>query len=219
MHCGVGMLPLKFQEGERMDKKEALRKLIASADAYKECLENKNLLIVYSNAVGECEFFETKFTRRQFRHLTGVDTSLSSSELYKRLLSRRLSTDDFELKADGTTELKLNILPKLLRFGSCARMVGELHSGSVMHLRTEKLAGGVVACMGFVADGRFYVPNTALNKDIREVTARPQYKILMILEKSISDPKYSKAIHTAKGFTADNLLGYGEICELIDFPV
>jgi len=152
-------LPLKLQEDGQMDKKEALRKLIASADAYKECLEGKNLMIVYADASGECTFFETVFSRRQFAHLTGVDTSLSSSQLYSRLLDRRLSVNDFELRTDGTTELKLGVLSRLFRFASCARMVGELHSGSVMHLRTEKLAGGTFACMGFVPDGRYYVPN------------------------------------------------------------
>lgn len=202
-----------------MDKKEALRKLIASADAYKECLEGKNLMIVYADASGECTFFETVFSRRQFAHLTGVDTSLSSSQLYSRLLDRRLSVNDFELRTDGTTELKLGVLPRLFRFASCARMVGELHSGSVMHLRTEKLAGGTFACMGFVPDGRYYVPNTALCKDIREITEHPQHRILMILDKNIRDPKYNRAIYTAKGFTADNLLAHEEICALIDFPI
>lgn len=206
-----------------MDKKEALKKLITSADTYKECLENKNLMIVYEKAAEEYDFFETMFTRRQFAHLTGVDTPLSSSELYKRLLDRRLSTNDFSLKPDGTTEQKLKILPQLLRFGSCARMVGELHSGAVMRLRSDKLAGGVVACMGFVPDKncgwRYYVPNTALKMDIRKITAESPYGILMILQKNIHEPRYNQRIYTAKGFSVDDLFSHEEICGLIDFPI
>lgn len=49
-------------------------------------------------------------------------------------------------------------------------MVGDFN-GCNPKLYTEKLAGGVKACLGFIKTHRAeYVPNTALNTDIRTVT-------------------------------------------------
>ena len=49
-------------------------------------------------------------------------------------------------------------------------MVGDFN-GCNPKLYTEKLAGGVKACLGFVKTHRAeYVPNTVLNTDIRTVT-------------------------------------------------
>ncbi len=49
-------------------------------------------------------------------------------------------------------------------------MVGDFN-GCNPKLYTEKLAGGVKACLGFIKTYRAeYVPNTVLNTDIRTVT-------------------------------------------------
>ena len=58
-----------------------------------------------------------------------------------------------------------------------AKMVGDFN-GCNPKLYTEKLAGGVKACLGFVKTHRAeYVPNTVLNTDIRTVTKISQQVI------------------------------------------
>ena len=43
-------------------------------------------------------------------------------------------------------------------------------------LYTEKLARNITACLGFIRDGEYYIPNTVLKGDIRDITKRPHNK-------------------------------------------
>ena len=61
-------------------------------------------------------------------------------------------------------------------------------------LFTEKAAGNVCGCIGFVQDRNtnLNVPNTLLKKDIRDVTAQPTYKMFAVISKHYTDDKYSQ---------------------------
>lgn len=52
-------------------------------------------------------------------------------------------------------------------------------------LYSEKAAGNVCGCVGFVKDRNtgFNVPNTLLKKDIRDVTASPVQKVYVVISK------------------------------------
>jgi hypothetical protein len=99
-----------------------------------------------------------------------------------------LGLSDFDFKSDGTTQLKLQVLPHVLVPKQHYRMLGE-YGGNRRLLRTNKLVGGVHACMGFIKSGEFYVPNTSLNEDIRKITTGNS-RIVLILEKPLSDELY-----------------------------
>ena len=60
-------------------------------------------------------------------------------------------------------------------------------------LFTEKVAGNVCGCIGFVQDQntKLNVPNTLLKKDIRDVTAQPTYKVFAVISKHYTEDKYS----------------------------
>ena len=68
-------------------------------------------------------------------------------------------------------------------------------------LRTDKVAGSVTACMGFVFEEEtgFFVPNTVLNKDTREATKNDYARILAIYQKEISAIEYCNRVYLAKG--------------------
>ncbi len=53
--------------------------------------------------------------------------------------------------------------------------------------------------MGFVRDNQYYIPNTALKEDIRNVTIHPQKRILAIYRKPIKDQQYVELCYVAKG--------------------
>lgn len=74
------------------------------------------------------------------------------------------------VKKDNTTDLKLQVLPQLMKIDRIANMIGE-YDVTKIFLQTDKIAGNINACMGFVRDKRLklYVPNTALKKDIRQI--------------------------------------------------
>lgn len=60
-------------------------------------------------------------------------------------------------------------------------------------LFTEKAAGNVCGCIGFVKDRNteLNVPNTLLKKDIRDVTVQPAYKVFAVISKAYTETKYS----------------------------
>lgn len=61
-------------------------------------------------------------------------------------------------------------------------------------LFTEKVAGNVRGCIGFIKDRntQLNVPNTLLKKDIRDITRKPMQKIYAILSKNYTADKYTQ---------------------------
>ena len=77
-----------------------------------------------------------------------------------------------------------------------AKMVGDF---------TEKLAGGVKACLGFVKTHRAeYVPNTVLNTDIRTVTKISQ-QVIATYRRKRTDSSYQELVYMAKKIDWDAL--------------
>ena len=136
-------------------KKEAAIKIITDcAKSYRKNLENKNLLFVFG-ALQSPEYFEASFLPRNFLHLTGVKLSPNrisgSTDFYGRCLSGQLSPADFDMAQNGTTDMKLSILPQLMQLHHSAKMVGD-YDNTKSVLYTEKLAGNISACIGFVKE-------------------------------------------------------------------
>ncbi|MFQ6901095.1 MAG: PBECR4 domain-containing protein, partial [Coprococcus sp.] len=67
-------------------------------------------------------------------------------------------------------------------------------------LYTEKAAGNICGCIGFVKDKntKLNVPNTLLKKDIRDVTAQPTYKVFAVISKHYTDEKYTDIVKMDK---------------------
>ncbi len=85
-----------------------------------------------------------------------------------------------------------------MKIDKIARMVGD-YSHTKTALYTEKLTGTTSMSLGFIQDkSNFYIPNTILKEDIRDVTLRPQKKILAIYKKNEDELKYYKCSYLAK---------------------
>lgn len=175
-----------------MKKEDALRTIISCARQYDENLNNKNLMFIYKNDKN-IDKIETVFLPRNFMHLTGVKLKngrKGSVDFYKACLKNRLSLSDFELSKDGTTEMKLSILPKLMNIKTSAKMIGE-YNNSKSILITEKIIGNTHSCIGFIKENGYYIPNTALKEDARNLMIGKSNQILLIYEKSIKDKTYN----------------------------
>jgi len=200
-----------------MKKDEIIKIITTCAKEYKKNLENKNLFFIfeYKQRVG---YFETVFLPRNFLHLTGIEIngSIKSTDFYELCLRNQLSPSAFETTPNGTTDMKLSILPQLMKIHKTAKMIGE-YDFSKSFLVTEKIAGNVTACLGFIRDGDYYIPNTALKEDIRNITAKPQQRVIAIFRKDKEEVKYSLLCYTAKGVQFENLRLPNEISEKIDF--
>jgi hypothetical protein len=200
------LLPFIFSGAEKMDKRKALSIIFHCATAYRNNLEGKNVLFAFGGG-GKCSFFETAFPSYNFQHLTGVDSDLTASQFYNAGIDRRLTLEQFSFSRNGTTPLKLEVLQHLMEIYKNARMVGD-YNNERAYLYTEKIVGGVTANLGFVKDANypesgFYVPNTTIKDDIRNLSLQPVRRVLAILVKKASDPKYPLFTYLAKGISLD----------------
>ena len=119
------------------------------------------------------------------------------------------------LSRDGTTEQKLDVIESMMNLKKVASMIGEFTDHGPK-LYSEKVAGNVCACMGFVTDGytKLNVPNTLLKKDIRDVSSKPQQKVFAVMSKEYTDDKYSvieKCDKTLELIKVSGILDYADI--------
>jgi hypothetical protein len=194
--------------GDGMKKQQALGIVCHCAAEYKAKLEGKNFLFIFGDAEN-CSYFEAVFPKQNFQHLTGVHSpNLSTLEFYQACLDHRLSMEQFRFSDNGTTPLKLEVLPRLMDIYKTAKMVGD-YDNSRACLYTEKIAGGVVANMGFVRDrnypdSNFFVPNTIIKDDIRNLAVKPVQRVLSTLSKDMAASKYTLFTYLAKGISPNS---------------
>ena len=192
-----------------MKKETALKILFDCAKDYKENLAEKNLLFICTNSAQKTFSLETVFSTGNYLHMTGVKfktgLALNANDFFSLCVDKRLRLADFELSEDGTTELKLKVLPSLMKRNISASMAGD-YSGVRPWLFTEKLAGGVCGGIGFVFDEKrnLYVPNTVLNEDIRKLT-KEKVRIIATYRKEVKDKTYSECVYRAKKIAWDKI--------------
>ena len=193
-------------------KKEAIAIVTACAKKYREELENRSLLFICQDKHKKISCVEFSFYSYNYLHLTGLklkrkmsdganSTSgeiISAAAFYEKCLSHKLSPSDFEFSDDGTTHMKLEILPTVINKSLSARMIGNYNSYNP-RLYTEKLAGNITTCIGFVRTdiGNAYVPNTILKNDIRNYT-NGTARVLAVYRKSMEALIYEEITYKAK---------------------
>lgn len=203
-----------------MDKKDIQKVIVKCAKEYRKNLEGNNILFVGGSS-NDPLIFETSFRGRNFLHLIGVSRNVkniySSAHFYKKCLNGRLKLDDFELPENRFTEKKLAVLPQLMHIHKTAQTIGEYNKSGI-HLYTEKLVGNFKGCLGFVKEeNRYYVPNTALNLNVREIIDKP-YRISAILKKPISQENYTELCYAAKGVDLSKIVLPDELSAKISIP-
>ena len=196
-----------------MDKDAAIRIITACAKLYDDNLKNKNLLFFFDDGWNGVAYIETLFLRRNYLHLTGViqsGTRMRATDFYDISLRGQLSPSHFDLHKDGSSDLKLSVLSTIMSIHKTAKMVGDYNMTKSL-LITEKIVGTVTACLGFVRENDYYLPNTVLREDIRDVTRSPQRRILATSLKKSNDTVYSEISYLAKDFTIGSLVLPDEI--------
>ncbi|MCD7883984.1 MAG: PBECR4 domain-containing protein [Lachnospiraceae bacterium] len=184
---------------KQFTKEQALSIVINCAHKYRENLSGCKLLFLLSDKHMKVTALEVSFEERHFLHLTGlkVNHNISASRFFDHCIDGTLSPNDFTFSEDGTTMLKLEVLMQIMEKDLSANMVAD-YNGINPRLYTEKLAGNVKACIGFVWSGNIgYVPNTLLNLDIRK-TSEAQRRIIVTYRKKRNDSAYSEMVYYAK---------------------
>lgn len=197
-------------------KEQTITVVTACARAYQENLVNKTLLFVCLDKHKRISCIELTFDVSNFLHLTGLkmntcidkngdEYKLSATEFFNKCLKNRLSIHEFDFSSDGTSILKLEVLPSVINKNLSASMVGNYNSTNPK-LYTEKLVGGIKACVGFVPTGpsQRYVPNTILKADIRDYT-KGTVRVVAVFRKEKQDSKYSEVTYRAKKVEWDRI--------------
>lgn len=165
------------------------------------------------------EIIEAMFKKENFFHLTGLkikNQNISSSLFYQMCLNHKLSLKDFEFK-DKTTNLKLEILPQIIKIEKLANQIGAFANSGKL-LKTDILVGTTRnSCLGlkFIEKNQIYVPNTVLKEDIRKITTK-RNRIIAILKKDLRQNKYEKIPYIAKNANIKTLCQNKEVLLRID---
>lgn len=192
-------------------KEEALSIVVKCAQAYEAELNGKNLLFICVDKHKHTLYFELSFCGHNFMHLTGLKpifkceendrvSKLHANDFYQKCLNHKLSIDDFVFSNDGTTHMKLAVLPTVICKNLHANMVGD-YDPTKMKLYTEKVIGGVYACMGVVFDKKTskYVPNTVVQEDLRNI-AHNYVRVIAVYRKKNNEKYYDEMTFKAKKF-------------------
>ena len=197
---------------EIIGRAKLLPQILSGAKLYKANLSGTSLLIVFQEGK-VVKYIEPHFWEANFMHLVGAESNtLTAADFYGHCIDNKLTVDDFTLTKYAPQ--KLEVLPALMDLTKKAKMMGDFN-GQSKDLYTEKLAGGIYGCMGFIRNGNgIYVPNTVIGKNVKDLVNAPYQQILAIYQKPFSasfyphEPKY-----ICKGLKAkvDNLIWPEEI--------
>ena len=217
-----------------MDKRKAIQVITKAADLYHTNLEDQKILFLYgvpsevrkqlqreNIKLMSIEGYEVAFHRYNFLHLTGVHINnsnvASAIHFYEKCLDNRLREEDFRFAKDGSTGQKLGILENMMGMKRNATMIGDF-TDKGPKLYTEKAAGNVCGCIGFVKDRntKLNVPNTLLKKNIRDVIASPVQKVYAVISKSYRSKKYSVVEKLDKELDITKYLFSDEIESILD---
>jgi hypothetical protein len=180
---------------------------------YESNLADKCLIFVTDSKDNSADF-EAQFKRSNFKHLTGSTTDkIDPDVFYRRAIENRLQPDNILLSSDGTSSMKLSVLPKLVCIHNTARMVGDYEGARVV---VDKYAGTTASVMGFKAINNIYIPITALKENLNDIVKKPnRYRIVAIFTKTIGDAQYTHISYRAH----DVPLGYIASLKYLDGKV
>lgn len=191
-----------------INKEEALKIILKCCKLYHCNLENKNVMFIVQDKRKDIHHIEMLFLASNFLHLTGINiinkNIKSSTDFYNLCLKNQITVSDFKISSNGTTSIKLQILPQIIQIQKTCKMIGD-YNNTKLYLSTQKLVGNVNICMGFIKKGNYYIPNTALKEDIRNITTE-QSKVIAIMVKNTKDIKYKEITYLNKNIAIKTLI-------------
>ncbi len=182
----------------KYDKKKAIEIIVRAAKNYKDHLQDKVFLIIYTEK-GITKNVQVEFRDSHFLHLTGVYTRLSAKRFYEKCINKKLSINDFELEMGGKTQQKLIVLPFLheLLYNNC--MIGNFINSGI-YIRADYFVGNTKATLsvGFRYGKNVDFPVTLYKEDVRKLS-QPTNKVLAIFKKDYYQVNYMECTYLSKG--------------------
>lgn len=127
-----------------------------------------------------------------------------SKLFFEKCIKNTLYKEKFQMKKDGTTNLKLQALPTIMEIHKVTKIAGDFDY-SRPFLVADKVVGNINFCLGLKCINEFFVPVSAIMENIKSITTN-QSQVLAILSKETADLIYSNIRHVTKGFNLNNLV-------------
>lgn len=188
-----------------IDKREIVKKISACAKDYQAAFENRNYLFIYK--IGDSiAYKETYYSGINFLHLTGIRTTLSARNFYKNCLNNRLSPNDIELRRDGSTIQKLNVLPFMKNIICTPTLIGNFNKNG-FNLETDYLVGDTrkIITLGFSQKQKFDIVNSLLAGDVKQFVT-DAYPVIATCSKGLNQEKYCHNTYTSKHVRLSDLM-------------
>ena len=181
--------------------------IINAAKQYENVLNKRHFCIVFKKK-DTFELVEVAFQDINFLHLTGVKTKLSAKVFYSAALSGKLSLKDIAMDSNGTTQLKMQVLPFLheLLFNNC--MIGDFINSGI-YIKSDYFVGDTKAflSLGFIKGKKKDIPVTLYKENVKRLS-KPIYKVLAIFIKRSDQKKYKECTYISKGQNEKELLAF-----------
>lgn len=179
-----------------MKKETILKVVINSFNIYQEEFENNNILYVYENDSGEIRGFETAFKKGNYKHLTGLDSTNSAENFYKKLERKQLSITDFAVDKDGTAIQKLEVIENISDILYKPFVIGYARHNLLKNnsSKVDIITGNSKKLTIGFKDGENSYPVTLMQLNPKDATTK-NHTILFTLRKKITDEKYSEVLY------------------------
>ena len=191
------------------DRKIIVSEIIKAAQAYKQNLVGKTFLYVFDN-----KHIEVMFKAKDFRHLTGVDTTLAAQEFYKKAHKGELQASQIFFSARHPYSLAQKKLKHLQDISSLA--MGESFMLKDVNTQTESYKYGTTDLEFSLCFNKEYDVNGIeqgdcfIAKSLRDEDcfskSNDVFTITHIYSKKNDEKKYSQELYCEQGHSTDDLL-------------
>ena len=191
------------------DRKIIVSEIIKAAKAYKQNLVGKTFLYVFDN-----KHIEVMFKAKDFRHLTGVDTTLAAQEFYKKAHKGELQASQIFFTARHPYNLAQKKLKHLQDISSLA--MGESFMLKDIKTNTETYKYGTTdlqfsLCFNKECDvkgieqGNCFIAKSLRDEDCFS-KSNDVFTITHIYSKRNDEKKYNQELYCEQGHSTDDLL-------------
>lgn len=192
----------------QIDKQTVVSEIVKAAKAYKQNLVGRTPLYVFNN-----KYIEVMFRTKDFRHLTGVDTSLSAQDFYKKAYKGKLQVTQIFFTARHPYALARKKLKHLQDISSL--IIGESFILKDLNTQSESYKYGTTnlkfsLCFNKECDiNGAEQSNCFIAKSLRDEDCFSKsndiFIITHIYSKSNNEKKYNQELYCEKGYSVHSL--------------
>ena len=181
--------------------KNILKTLNKAIILYDEHLNDNEFIFIFYNDLKKLEYKKIKFVKNNFLHLTGIKTNLSPKDFYKFLKKDRLKEKDINIKDNGTTRLKLDIVDQMHHLIYTPTVIGDYDGFTKIKLDVDSVLGNTKAngiCIGLKnIKPNNYAPKSLLKENIKHITHKTN-SVLLTLKKNCSNKEFNIVTYKSK---------------------